>query len=95
MISQKDIIINNLQNELNGYKIDNVELLQEIAILFPELKNTSIGKQISIPYTDTSNIKTIILYQIQDKNVKVDTKKIERWLHEKMKSNLIELHQIE
>ena len=54
ILSEKDILINNLHNELNKYKFDNTETIKEITILFPELKNVSIGRHITNANTDSS-----------------------------------------
>ncbi|KAK3604937.1 hypothetical protein CHS0354_000601 [Potamilus streckersoni] len=53
----KSEILNELSNqnktELNEYKISNIEMLKEIAILFPELSNVSLGKHQINMYTDS------------------------------------------
>ena len=46
VLSEKDILITNLKKELGEYKIDYTQILKETAILFPELKNVSLGKHL-------------------------------------------------
>ncbi len=84
--SEKDILINTLQRELNEYKIDNTETIKEVAILFPELKDISIGKHLTNPNTDSAKIVTVLLYQTDYKSPKIDTNKINQWLRQKLKT---------
>lgn len=81
-LSDKNIIINNLENKLNEYTIDNPEIIKEIAILFPELKSISLGKHI----TNANSTKTItvLLYQTKNKTQKVDDNKLQTWLNQKL-----------
>lgn len=89
ILTEKDIIINNLQKELEEYKIDNTETLKEIAILFPELKNVTMGKQIINQNTDSSKLITVMLYQSDSSDTKTDTEKIKRWLNQKLQDTEI------
>ncbi len=90
-LNERDIIINNLKKELNVYKIDDTGVLKEMAILFPELKKVSIGKHILNQNTDSAKTLTVVLYQTENKKTKVDTKKIERWLNQKLKTKAVKL----
>lgn len=90
VLNEKDVLINNLQKELNEYKITNTEILKEINILFPELKNITLGKhQINIE-TDSLKVITVLMYQSDDK-IKLDTEKIKKWLSQKLQTTDIEL----
>lgn len=91
ILTEKDILINNLQKELEEYKIDNTETLKEIAILFPELKNVTMGKQIINQNTDSSKLITVMLYQSDSSDNKTDTEKIKRWLNQKLQETEIKL----
>ncbi|MBK6538523.1 MAG: DUF389 domain-containing protein [Ignavibacteria bacterium] len=91
ILTEKDILINNLQKELEEYKIDNTETLKEIAILFPELKNVTMGKQIINQNTDSSKLITVILYQSDSSDNKTGTEKIIRWLNQKLQETEIKL----
>ena len=93
-LTEKDILIGNLQKELTEYKFDDIETLKEISILFPELKNVSLGKHLINQNTDSTQVMTVMLYQTSDKE-KVDTKKIESWLNQKLKTKNIKLIQQE
>lgn len=86
VLSVKDILINTLQNELSEYKIDNTETIKEISILFPELKDVSIGRHLINQNTDSTKTITILLYKTDNKEIKIDTEKIERWLKQKLQT---------
>lgn len=84
VLTEKDILINNLEKELSEYRIDNTETLKEIEILFPTLKNVSIGRHIINRNTDSLKSITVVLYK-NDKKAKIETEKIKNWLSQKLK----------
>ncbi len=90
VLNEKDIVINNLQNELREYKFDDTEIYNEIAILFPEIKNASIGKFLFFPKTDSAKIETVVLFSQKGKE-KTDTLKLKKWLIQKLSTNNIGL----
>jgi uncharacterized hydrophobic protein (TIGR00271 family) len=90
-LSEKDILIEKLQKELEEYKLDQTEVLQEMGILFPELQNVSIGKHTVNQQTDSVKEITVLLYQTERKNIKIDQEKIERWLSQKLKTKEVKL----
>ena len=90
-LSEKDILINNLQNELGEYKFDNSDIQKELKILFPELKNVSFGRHSINQNTDSAKVLTVVLYQIDNKKENVDTEKIRNWLNQKLKTTNVKL----
>lgn len=90
-ITEKDILINNLQKELGEYKIDYSETCKEIEILFSEFKNVSMGKHFINQNTDSAGAITVVLYQTMDKDHIADTAKIEAWLTQRLKSPQVRL----
>lgn len=86
VLTEKDVLINNLQNELKEYKTNEKDVLSEVAVLFPELKNVSLGKHRMNVNTDSTKSMIVLLYQADDKT-KLDTEKIEKWLSLKMRTN--------
>lgn len=90
-LTEKDILINNLQQELKEFKIDDVDLYKEIQILFPELKDISIGKHLINQHTDSVRAMTYLIYTVDDKNEKVDREKIEKWLNQKFNTKNVTL----
>lgn len=90
-LTDKDIIINNLNQELNEYKIDNTETLKELAILFPELKDVSIGRHIINSNTDSTKTMTVLLYQTDKPKQEIEIKKLDLWLKQKFKTDDIKI----
>lgn len=91
ILSEKDILINNLQNELREYKIDNTEIIREISVLFPDLKDISIGKHLTNPNTDTTKTMTVLLYKTNNNNQEIEINKITQWLKLKLKTTEIKI----
>ncbi|NHM07069.1 TIGR00341 family protein [Flavobacterium sp. CYK-4] len=89
--SEKDILISDLQNELKQYKIDDTQTIKEMAILFPELKNVSIGKHFVNSDPKKTKTVTVLLYQTDQPNRKIDSEKINSWLKQQLKTNNIKL----
>ncbi len=89
VVSEKDILINNLQKELNQYKLDNTEVLKEMAILFPELKDVSIGKHITNVNKESEKTTLVVLYHTDKPSVDID--KIQKWLNQKLKTKDIKI----
>jgi hypothetical protein len=81
--TEKDILINNLQNELKLYKIDVPSMMAEIRILFPELKDISMGKHSMNSSADSTNTTTVVLYSTNNNSV-VNSTKLESWLKLKL-----------
>ena len=90
-LSEKDVLINNLQNELGEYKFDNSDIQKELKILFPELKNVSFGRHSINQNTDSAKVLTIVLYQIDNKKENVDIEKVKNWLNQKLKTTNVKL----
>mgnify|MGYP001266274109 FL=1 len=93
-LSEKDIIINNLQNEIKEFKFDDTETYKEIGILFPEVKNVSIGKFLLFPNSDSAKIETVVLFHHQEKE-EIDTLKLKKWLIQKLSTNNIKLVELD
>jgi hypothetical protein len=91
ILSKKDILINNLQNELSEYKIGNAEIINEISILFPELRDVSFGKHTIYPNTDSTKTFTVLLYQTDDAKNEIDLNKLDQWIKQKFKTNNIKI----
>lgn len=85
VLTEKDLLINNLRQELNIYKLDNTDLLNEIEILFPELVNISLGKHQNNQKNNKNKITTVLLYNTNNKE-DIDSLKLKKWLVEKLKT---------
>lgn len=82
-ISEKDLIINRLRQQLDKYTVKDSSLIKEINILFPEFNHISIGKITNFPNTDSANVSTVVLYR-SEKEEKDQEKKMQQWLSEKL-----------
>ena len=63
VLSEKDLVINQLRQQLDKYTVKDSSLIKEIHILFPDFNHISIGKVTNFPNTDSANISTVILYR--------------------------------
>jgi uncharacterized hydrophobic protein (TIGR00271 family) len=88
VLSEKDLMINSLRQELDKYTIKDSSLTREAKILFPDFYNVSIGKVMHYPNTDSANISTVVLYQNDSKDIKAikeQDRKFKEWIEEKTK----------
>lgn len=86
-ISEKDIAISKLRQELDAYKISDSTLLKEIEILYPKMKNISYGKIEQYPLTDSARLQFTLVYSGNDVN-KVQLK---NWLQKRLNEKNIAL----
>lgn len=84
-VSEKDLQINELQNELNTFKIGSPQLVSEIKILFPDINNISIGNVQSYNKDNAVNLETVVFYE---SSKKIDELKLKEWLEAKLKFKL-------
>lgn len=89
-LTEKDIMINNLQNELKIYKMDNPGLMKELSILFPQMKEVSFGVHTLAEDTDSARLETVMLYK-DSINLKSDSIKLRQWLQQKLHTKNIVL----
>lgn len=83
VLSEKDIMINNLRNELDKYSVKDSGVVKEMAILFPKFQNVSIGKITDFPNTDSARLATIVMYS-SEKEDKDDEEKLKLWMSQKL-----------
>ncbi|HMR81713.1 MAG TPA: DUF389 domain-containing protein [Niabella sp.] len=87
-ISEKDIAINKLSNELSKYKLNDPTLTKELNILFPLIKSISLGKIEQYPTTDSTRMQCVLLYNApQD----IEEEKLKSWLSERLNTENIVL----
>ncbi|RXM59505.1 hypothetical protein BOQ60_24200 [Chryseobacterium sp. CH1] len=83
VVSEKDLVINSLRQQLDRYTVKDSSLIKEINILFPDFHNISIGRSTNFPNTDSANVSTVILYK-SDKEEKEQNEKMKQWISEKL-----------
>jgi len=83
-LSEYDIKLQNLANQLNEYQLGNSKVDQEIKIIFPEIETVSFGVLTDYVQEDTLQRKPIVLYTA-DKNI--DENKLKLWLENRLDIN--------
>lgn len=87
-ISEKDVTINNLRQELDKYKVNEPNIVEEIKILYPQVTDVMLGTAEKYVGTDSMQISHLVLYSA--KNDSIDPQKLERWLVQRFQTkNLI------
>ena len=87
-ISEKDVTINNLRQELDKYKVNEPNIVEEIKILYPQVTDVMLGTAEKYAGTDSLQINHLVLYSV--KNDSIDPQKLERWLVQRFQTkNLI------
>lgn len=84
VLSDKDILINNLQKELKEFKTDYETIISEIEILFPDLGEISMGRHLNNSLKDSSKYTTVLLYNSENKISNVESNKLKNWLSKKL-----------
>ena len=89
-LSNKDIKINQLKEELAQYKYNDPTFAKEIQVLFPNIERFYFGKLTDFSEKDNTSLTTVMLYTPKKETVKgkevakeVDTQKLQQWLAEK------------
>ena len=77
-LSEKDVIINNLQKELRMFRWDKPELLGEIKLLFPSIQKVSIGN-LYTRSSDSTYLETIFTYT-GPRLTNAEEKKLQGWI---------------
>jgi len=89
-LSSKDVMINQLKEELAQYKYTDPTFAKEIKVLFPNIESFYFGKLTDFSEKDNTSLTTVMLYTPKKETVKgkevakeVDTQKLQQWLAEK------------
>ncbi|MDO5510353.1 MAG: DUF389 domain-containing protein [Weeksellaceae bacterium] len=85
VLTEKDILIRNLQQELQQYTVDERKTIDQIRILFPQLQNVSIGKHQINAHTDSARFLTVVLYTA-NRNATIEREKLETWLQSQLET---------
>lgn len=84
-VSEKDVTINNLRQELEKYTVNEPGVVKELNVLFPELKDVSLGKIERYAGTDSTKVEWLVLYHLEKEAKETDRTKIKNWLNERLK----------
>lgn len=82
-LSEKDIAVSKLRQELDEYKISDSTLVQEIKAIYPSVDNISYGKIEEYPKTDSAKLRFVLIYSGKTKDKAQFKNWLEIRLHEK------------
>lgn len=86
-ISEKDLALTKIRQELDSYKISDSTLFREINILYPTISRVSYGKIEQYPDTDSARLQFVMLYAGDE----IDPVRLQSWLKERMKERNVAL----
>ncbi len=93
VVDKKDVIINNLQNQLSQIHFDKKQISNEAKILFPTITSLTIGNYTIENDASKPKIIPIILFKSK-KDIDMQTKnKMKLWLKERLAKDSIEVYQ--
>lgn len=86
-VSQKDLRIVQLENEISKNTFDNKRMLTEARAIFPDIKSLSIANHNMVTAKDSSIVITAVLYD-SDINLPLeDSEKLTNWLNARLSKN--------
>jgi len=93
VVDQKDILINNLRNQLSQYNFNASQISNEAKILFPTITSIKIGNYAIENEATKSKVIPVILFQSK-KDLDEPTKiKMKLWLKQRLAKDSIEVYQ--
>lgn len=92
VLSEKDVAILKLKNEITLNKYENQALLSEIKILFPEINNISISNHTFNDNTDSLRTVPVLLYNSKSTLKDQYKNKLTLWLEKRLVKTNIEIY---
>jgi uncharacterized hydrophobic protein (TIGR00271 family) len=80
-------MLDSLQQELNTYKLEDTLILQELAILFPQVHGLSLGRHLENMHTDSACSAVVLVYRSAAELPVDDRTRLENWLKQKYATN--------
>jgi uncharacterized hydrophobic protein (TIGR00271 family) len=94
-VDQKDLLINDMRNQLSKYQADYSPVISESRILFPEIKNLNFA---NYSYNEDASQKKfipVVLYQ-SDKVLNAEVReKLKSWLKQRLEKDSVEIYRQE
>ena len=94
-LDAKDITINQLKNEIAFNKYNDKALLDEIKIIFPEIKNISISNHNFIKNKDSASVRPVLIYNSKTNLTDESKRKLKLWLQKRLSKEKIEIYKQE
>ncbi len=91
VLSEKDVIILNLKNEIAQNTYDNKALLAEAKILFPEIDNISISNHIYNVNTDSLKTVPVLIYKSKVGLDNTSEQRLGLWMKQRLAKKQIEI----
>jgi len=88
-LSEKDIAISKLRQELDTYKISDSTLIKELQILYPTMSEVSYGKVQKYPLTDSTQLQFVVIYSGKD----VNEPQLKNWLAKRLNEKNVKILQ--
>lgn len=87
-LSERDLEITALRQEIQQYQIADKDLFKELKIIFPELQDLAIGKVKNFTTNDSVYTSIVVVFDAKEP---IDKTKLKQWLSLKMNENKIEV----
>ena len=92
LVDKKDLIINELRNQLSKYQFNTEKISKESKILFPFINSLTIGNYTVDSKTNTTKIIPVILFQSDNKIDYSTEMKLKSWLKIRLEKDSIEVY---
>lgn len=92
VLSQKDVTILNLKNEIAKNTYDNRSLLAEVKILFPEIDNISLSNHTFNENTDSTRTVPVLIYKSKKGVEKPSEEKLAAWMKQRLSKKQIKIY---
>lgn len=93
VVDQKDILINNLRNQLSQYNFNTNQINNEAKILFPAVTSIKIGNYTIENESTKSKVIPVILFQSKKGLDEPTQIKMKLWLKQRLAKDSIEVYQ--
>jgi len=91
-LSEKDVTILSLKNQIEANNYNTSKLLAEMKILFPTIENISISNHVFNATTDSIRTVPILIYKSKNELEQAEKNKIMQWLKQRLSKKHIEMY---
>ena len=91
-LSEKDVTILSLKNQIEANNYNTTKLLAEMKILFPTIENISISNHVFNAATDSIQTVPILIYKSKNELEQAEKNKIMQWLKQRLSKKHIEMY---
>lgn len=91
-LSEKDVTILSLKNQIEANNYNTTKLLAKMKILFPTIENISISNHVFNATTDSIQTVPILIYKSKNELEQAEKNKIMQWLKQRLSKKHIEMY---